>query len=391
MPANPQQLHNAIMQIGSGLAASRETIQTTQVNALRTLQEMAAAPDRVATGIRQAAAADSTLRCAVPLDEDFSAGFPCPPGVGAPALLAVDGSQFITDRHEEVMFAVINIGSVIIEPGSGKAPEVLTDTRVLFGDELWASDGDLLSEGDVALLRDSAERRSLLANAPAVSGVAVLSDGPLELWGAKDVSDPRAFENALRRYLEDLHELQRRSCTVAGYVDKPAADLVVRMLELALPGVATSGQQRLRPLRRASDRWLFARILKPHERSAIFALQSSSALRYPEDLAIHFFYLNVGSESQPALARIEIPRWVARDQHRIGVLHQTLLDQCALLGARPYPYILHRAHETARISLQEREQIKLRLLLEMRNHGYEPEAVSGKDSAKSVSNSGGRY
>jgi len=131
--------------------------------------------------------------------------------------------------------------------------------------------------------------------------------------------------------------------------------------------------------------------LKPHERSAIFALQSSSALRYPEDLAIHFFYLNVGSESQPALARIEIPRWVARDQHRIGVLHQTLLDQCALLGARPYPYILHRAHETARISLQEREQIKLRLLLEMRNHGYEPEAVSGKDSAKSVSNSGGRY
>jgi hypothetical protein len=75
----------------------------------------------------------------------------------------------------------------------------------------------------------------------------------------------------------------------------------------------------------------------------------------------------------------------------VDALHRALLEQCALLAARPYPYILHRAHETARISMQESEQIKLRLILEMRSHGLEPEPASGKSSAKAVSSTTGRY
>ncbi|MFH1184963.1 MAG: DNA double-strand break repair nuclease NurA [Chloroflexota bacterium] len=392
MPANPQQLHNAIVQIGSGLAALTEATRASQAAALRLLRELAAAPDRLIRAVNQAAEADPNLRCALPHQEDFSVGYPCPPGAGAPALLAVDGSQILTDRHEEVTFALINIGSVIIESGSGRAPEILVDTRVLFGDDLYAADGRLLSDGDIALLRDAAERQGLLANATAVPGLVALGDGPLELWGAKDASDPKAFERALRGYLEDLRVMQRRGSTVAGYVDKPTADLVVRMLEVSRRDTAAAGKaQSIRPLRKASDRWLFGRLLAPTQRSAIFALQSSSRVRYADDLAIHFFYLNVGNDTQPAVARVEIPEWVARDHRRIDALHQVLLDQCALLGARPYPYILHRAHETARVSMQEQEQIKLRLLLEMREHGLEPETVSGKSSAKSVSGSKGRF
>jgi hypothetical protein len=327
-------------------------------------------------------AEDASLRCALPGDEDFAVGFDCPPGAAGSALLAVDGSQAIADRHEEVAFALINIGSVSIEQGSGKVPQVSVDTRLLFGDELRSVDGRMLSEGDLALLRDAAERRALLTDASTASAAVVLVDGPLELWGAKDLSDPAAFEQARRGYLEDLRELHRRGCTIAGYVDKPGADLVVRMLELGQ--VPTAGDRRARPLRGVSDRWLYAQILAPGQRSAVFALQSSSRRIYTEERAIHFFYLNVGRAAQAALARIEIPLWVAREPRRVGELHRVLLDQCAFLGARPYPYILHRAHETARITMQDKEQIKLRLLLEMRDHGIEPEAVSPKSSAKSV-------
>ena len=391
MPANPQQLHASIHEIGSRLSALGEATRASQADALRLLREAAAAPDRLISAINVAAQADPNLRCAVPHQEDFSAGYPCPPGAGAPALLAVDGSQIFADRHEQVMFALINIGSVIIEPGSGRAPEIRVDSRLLHGDDLFAADGRLLSDGDMALLRDAAERRQLLANAPAVPGLVALGDGPLELWGAKDASDPGAFERALRAYLEDLRLLQRRGSTVAGYVDKPAADLVVRMLEVSQRQTTTAGGPKsIRPLRRVSDRWLFGRLLAPGQRSAIFALQSSSRLRYSDDLAIHFFYLNVGNDIYPALARVEIPRWVAQEHRRIDALHRVLLDQCALMSARPYPYILHRAHETARVSMQEHEQIKLRLLLEMREHGLEPETVSGKSSAKSVPGSKAR-
>jgi hypothetical protein len=392
MPANPQQLHDAIRHIGSGLASARQAAQAAQAKTLRLLAKAASAPDRFAAVVAQAAAADPTLRCAIPLHEDLALGHSCPPGFGGPPILAVDGSQFMTDRHEEIIFALINIGAVTFVPGSGVAPEISIDTRVLSEDELYATHGGPMSEGDMALLRDAAERQALLIYAPAVPGAIALSDGPLELWGAKDASDPKAFERARRRYLEDLRELQRRDCTVAGYVDKPTADLVVRTLELPqISPAAPAGGQRLRPLRGASDRWLFGHILEPAERSAIFALQSSSRVQYAGDLAVHFFYLNIGRASEPAIARIEIPMWVAQDQHHINALHQALLDQCALLGARPYPYLLHRAHETARISMQERENIKLRLLLEMRDHGLEPEAISGKSSAKSISGSKGRY
>jgi hypothetical protein len=391
MPTNPQQLHDSMVRIGRSLAAVGQSIQAARTEALRTLKEAVAAPVAVVARVQETAASDLTLRCAIPLEEDISVGIPCPQGLRTPPLLAVDGSQCLADRHDEQVFAVINIGSVKIKEGSGRAPEVLTDTHVLFGDELQTADGDLLTEGDVALMRDSAEGRSMLTDAPAASGAIVLRDGPLELWGEKDASSPGAFKQTLSRYLVDLGELRRRGCIVAGYVDKPAADLVIRMLELTLSRQASSQRPQLRPLHGASDRWLFSQILPPNQRSALFALQSSSAQRYPEDLAIRFFYLNVGNKSQPALARVEIPRWVAQDQQSIGALHHALLEQCALLGARPYPYILHRAHETARISTQEREEIKLRLLLEMRNCGFEPESVSGKSSAKLVSGIKGRH
>ena len=391
MPANPQQLLEHIREFGLGLAASQAADRAAREEALLLLREAARTPADLAARVEAEAAADPGLRCALPFEHGLASSFRCETTVRPPALLAVDGSQILPDRHEEILFGLINTGAVLLVPGSGAAPTVSSETQLLFGDQLRVGADRLISEGDLALRRDAAERSSLLKHMLAPGSIA-LTDGPLELWGPKDPADQKAFDRALAEYISQLREIQRRGLTLAGYVDKPGADLVVRMLEVgqadARAGQSDHGR---RPLRGASDRHLFGGLLGAGCRSAVFELISSSRSRYLGDLALHFFYLNAGEESHPVIARVEIPKWVAVDSERLQILHAALLEQCQLLAARPYPYILHRAHETARISMQEKEQIKLRLLLEMRAQGLEPESASPKSSAKSVSQRRGSH
>jgi NurA-like 5'-3' nuclease len=82
--------------------------------------------------------------------------------------------------------------------------------------------------------------------------------------------------------------------------------------------------------------------------------------------------------------RVEIPRWVADDTDKLGMLHAVLVAQCRMLGARPYPYLLHRAHETAVVSHDERNQVEQMLLRELREQGAETDEGSYKQSAKDL-------
>ena len=67
--------------------------------------------------------------------------------------------------------------------------------------------------------------------------------------------------------------------------------------------------------------------------------------------------------------RVEIPEWVAKDESKLELLHTALIQQCQIMGARPYPYILHRAHEIAVVSFEEKEQIEQMLQAEqLKNH-----------------------
>jgi hypothetical protein len=365
-----------------------------QRDALRLLHAGASEPGRLQKAVDAAVrASDATLRCAVPLNEAIDFGYSCGAVPPSSAVVAVDGSQVVPDRHEEVLYALINIGTVTMRANSGAAPVIDVDTTLLFGRDLYPGNGPLLSAGEIALRRDTLERASLLSQAAPAPGISIaLLDGPLELWGSKDVSDRGAFERALAEYLADLREMEHRGWTVAGYVDKPGADLVVRLLEISI--AASDDLKRLRsyhPLQGVSDRWLMGQLLGSQQRSAVYAMQSTSREKYPDSLSIHFFYVNVGSERHPLIARVEIPKWVAGDGASIDALHGVLLEQCLLLGVRPYPYILHRAHETAKISEAENEQIKLRLLLELRQNGVEPEARSAKSSVKAQSEIKGRF
>jgi len=289
-----------------------------------------------------------------------------------------------------VQYGLVNVGAIVLQLDSGDSTQVFTDSELLFDEELFTASGNPLTEAMVALRRDLKERAKLYElgqNYPAP--VITFTDGPIELWGAKDGEDAGAFEESLNNYLSVLSRLQERGVTTAGYVDKPSADLVMRLLELAeAPVEQLQHLREYHPLRGVSDRWLFGEkndpLLKPGERSAVFAIQSKSEKYYKGVLSLHFFYLNAGTEGRPWPVRVEIPRWVADDAEKLGMLHAVLVAQCRMLGAKPYPYLLHRAHETAVVSHDERHQVEQMLLMELRRNDGETDEGSYKQSAKSL-------
>jgi hypothetical protein len=136
-------------------------------------------------------------------------------------------------------------------------------------------------------------------------------------------------------------------------------------------------------LRGVTDRWLFGWLPGGH-RSAVFGLQSGSRAHYSSDLALHFFYLNVGDSRHAWLVRVEIPKWVADEAESLNRLQAALLEQCSSMGAKPYPYILHRAHEIAVVKFEEKAQVEQRLEMELRQSGGETDEISAKQSAKNL-------
>jgi hypothetical protein len=142
------------------------------------------------------------------------------------------------------------------------------------------------------------------------------------------------------------------------------------------------------PLRGVSDRWLFGEKEKPllpsGHRSAVFRIQSSSEKNYKGVLELHFFYLNVGTEGHPWPVRVEIPRWVVDDREKLDLLHGVLVEQCRMMGSRPYPYLLHRAHETAVVKNEEKQQIEQLLTMELRKNNEDIDEGSNKQSAKDL-------
>jgi hypothetical protein len=242
------------------------------------------------------------------------------------------------------------------------------------------------SDSQVALQRDVAERKKLLQIAKKYSGTIIaLTEGQLELWGAVDSDNSKDFEKSLQDYLDALKEMESQKVITSGYVDKPGANWVIRMLEIAtIPQDELPNLKKYHPFLGATDLWLFSQILGKHERSAIFKLQAKSAEKYTGSISIHFFYINVGDEKKPKIARVDIPLWIVNDKDALNNLHGALIEQAKIMGNEPFPYLLHRAHEIAVVTHKEKEEIDQMLAIEIRNNGGEVGEKSGKQSAKDL-------
>jgi len=336
---------------------------------------------------------DPSLRCAMPVDEVLTTAAPLPALPDKMTVLAADGSQISPDRHAEVNYAVVNVGAIQMRRGSSEAPETSITSQLMYDEQLYSATGTI-SEASLALMRDR-EERLILGNLAekAQPPVVAFTDGPMELWGGKGGgSEERAdFQASLKLYLEALVRLEKLNVITGGYVDKPAANLVVRTLEVAMtPQAELADIKKLQPLRGVTDLSIFKELLAVDERSAVFAIQSQSAKSYQDGLKLHFFYLNVGRAERSYVARVEIPAWVAEDKENLDNLHAVLIEQCRVMGARPYPYLLHRAHETAVVKLPEKEQVTAMITQELRRRGLAVGDLSNKQSAKQAEGRG-RY
>ncbi len=385
-----QQVYAKIKEIGATVQQRKKVLEDRRGEARRLLKSYANELDVLRERIDTVKAADPALRCALPLKEPLDAHYP-PPAVPLNAtLIAADGSQINPDRHGQIHYGLVNVGAIVLQLNSGQVPEIFIDSQLLYEDELFTKSGNPVNEAMVALQRDLKERtrlNELSKNYPAP--VITFTDGPIELWGVRDGEDAGLYQESLRDYLQVLNQLQKRGVTTAGYVDKPAADLVIRLLEVVeAPNEELHHLREYHPLRGVSDRWLFgdkiSPLLQPGERSAVFGIQSKLEKHYTDKLSLCFFYLNAGTEGHPWPVRVEIPGWVADDEEKLGTLHAVLVTQCRMMGAKPYPYLLHRAHETAVVSNEERQQVEQMLMRELRSQGSETDEGSYKQSAKDL-------
>lgn len=382
MSLNYQQVRQQVQRLGEGAPARYKQLQALGEKARELLKNNAGEIDALRQKVERIVRThDNSLRCALPVREALNATFPSPE-INAPVtVLAADGSQINPDRHAQVEYSLINVGAICTRLGSALPP-----TITIKSDLLAAEDLSLITENRLALKRDLAERAMLSELAAGLEPPIIsFTDGPMELWGAKetDVEYISEYQASLAEYLSVLQDLFQRNIVSAGYVDKPFASLLVRLLEVAsasdenLPDI-----RHFHPLRGVSDTDLLASMLAPGERSAVFALQSQSSKNYANQLALHFFYLNVGRPGKPWLARVETPAWVIENPPLLDTLHAVLVEQCRILGTRPYPYLLHRAHETAVVSHEERDQVTQMIALEFQRQGVPLAIQSHKQALK---------
>jgi hypothetical protein len=386
-----QQIYERIKEIGKNAQERQKGLDEKRTKARELFNEYADDVDVLRKKVDTVLQQDANIRCAYPLDESLDTRVPTPALAMDATLIAADGSQVIPDRHAAIQFGLVNVGAIAMQLNSGETPEVFTDSTLFYGDELLTEYGTTLSEGTIALRRDLAERTKLAELAKHYPApVITFTDGPIELWGNKDPNTAKSYEESMQQYLGALSRLQSNDVVTAGYVDKPGANLVVRLLEIMqAPADQLDKLKSYHPLLGVSDLWLFGErhnpLLQPGERSAVFSLQSKSKMIYKGVLGLHFFYLNVGTEGHPYPVRVEIPKWVADDPRKLDNLHAALIQQCRVLGHKPYPYLLHRSHEVAVVSFDEKRQVEQMLDLELRKNNAEIGEQSGKQSTKDVS------
>lgn len=383
MPVNYQDLYTRIKAIGAGTQERRKKKENAQAQTRELFAYFNSKLDELRSKVDTAKAVDPNIRCAYPLDEDIASSHPLPESPKEATLIAADGSQIFPDRHGPLQYYVINVGVIAMQPASGSAPEVITETKLRMLEEF---EDTFFSDSQVALQRDLAERTKLLEVAKNYEGTVIsLTEGQLELWGATDNDNSKDFEKSLKDYMDALYEMEKQKIITSGYVEKPGANWVVRLLEIAMiPQDELSNLNRYHPFLGVTDLWLFGKILKKHERSAIFKLQAKSAEKYTGSISIHFFYINVGDEKNPKIARVDIPLWVANNKAALNDLHHALIEQTKIMGHKPFPYLLHRAHEIAVVTHKDKEEIDRMLAIEIRNNGGEVGEKSGKQSAKDL-------
>jgi hypothetical protein len=280
------------------------------------------------------------------------------------SVLASDGSSIPPDRHSPLRFFLINVGLALLT--YGRQPEAHLWARGRFasdqGDIYIRTEGRRIPlEGarlglqmaldELLALGDAAQDRA--SNSPLVA----LRDGSLIFWALQS-EEEGVVSHFLPQMLDCLGRFRMAGIPIGSFISYPGAQDVANTLRLLICGrdprncgqcAGASGDERslCRAVADFRDQALFARHLRPGERSTIFDSSSSILDRYG-DQRVQFVYLHTGEE----IARLEAPQWVMEDETMREFLLAAVMDQCR--KGRGYPVALIEAHEQAVITTGER-------------------------------------
>ena len=339
--------------------------------------------------LAQRAAETKRWRGAIPIGEPLDSAIDPPVHPPHLSIVAGDGSQIYPDAHGIALYYLINIGTIAFRHGSGQAPIVSTYPSVS-GEAESLADDEIISGPVVNARRDVGELRHVadlaLTESAGLPTVALL-DGTLALW-VQTAAIPEAEQDRMQRdYLQELDRLRAAHLPIGAFLSRPRSTNLTQLAHLAtfedrdraLSYVVNDRGTAFRGLR---DATVLAALLQPGQRSALFEVAPAWNTTYRDrGHSIHFFYVNVGKASQPKIARVEVPVWIAQDPLAVGLLHVAVVEQCKVSSG--YPYVLARAHEIAVVTNAERAEFDRMIATELTRQGLEARS-SEKQFQKSL-------
>jgi hypothetical protein len=314
-------------------------------------------------------------------DEAISMTAPFGVEPDAYALIASDGSQIMPDRHKPFLFAYVQAACACIVYGhaDNAAAHAAADalqrkkpSRLLSDQDLDAGE-DRNPAAEVSNLRDVLEIELLAeaCQAMAATGVrpVVIADGsivPFALLNERTLSNAQQVERLLKPVMRALDIMRETGALVAGYIDRPNSNAVVKtcaLLDLPAEHVTEAAlidrEQRFAGI---FDRHVISTVLPAQRRTALFDPNwRVNGAQFLGRHAMRACYVNFGSAigEQAVLARLEVPQWCAAPE-AIATLTGILRRQAAL-SADPYPFILKAAHEEAVVGKDDQREIETAL------------------------------
>ena len=367
------------------------------------------------------------FRAARPLghDEPLDAPIPAPPPPPRATLIATDGSQILPDRHAPFLYYLINIGAIIYAHGEPDAPGIVSLPSIFYPtieDDL-TDDSPGFNKSEVTIARDRREIETLAALALSMQGqparTLALLDQRLLYWPF--VGEQNKTEEAVFAWTAAMTQIYETGALLAGYIDRPGKASVVTLLQTLLDDdtVNLKDLGRRPAAGELTDADLYATLLGPGERSPVFVDVSPANSRFAEEnplIEVCFFYLNPGARGQGlgtrdqglgareegsslapnpypltpnlarAIARVDIPRWVAEDPAAVAFVHGLIYDQCKLMG--DYPYVLARADELAVVGRHDEMNLNMMIDGYMQRLGVPDGLLAAKADSKGIARAG---
>ena len=286
-------------------------------------------------------------------------------------IIAADGSQIVPDRHNPFVYYLVNIGGIVYHHGKGQVPETFTEPTLEFPEIDELESHRFNDYASVTIQRDLGEIDMLAfqANEYKRDNLPLLTmmDQRLLYVPTGEIA-PQFKEQVVQEWQGHMQRIQQSGAWLAGYIDSPMKDSVVRMLRGIHPDRKQDDPNDLGEWYGLTDADLFSQLLAPGERSKLFMDVSFANNRFRKPNQVCFFYLNPGRFGQN-IARVDLPQWVAQNDAAVAAIHALIYDQCQIMGN--YPYVITRADEMAVVKRRDQEELEFRIGRKMDAYGVD--------------------